>query len=212
MTLLVVFGAGGHAKVVADAVVAAGGDVLAFVDDDAARAGTAVLGVKVRPATWLLEGGAPSGSMVALGVGDNAARQRIATRCRAAGLPIATVLHPTATVAASAVVGEGTYVGARAVINPSAVVGMGAIINTAAIVEHDVIVGDFAHVAPGACLAGGSRLGARSHLGAGAVVLDDVIVEVDTIVGGGSLVNRAIPAAVVAYGVPARVRRERQST
>jgi sugar O-acyltransferase (sialic acid O-acetyltransferase NeuD family) len=203
---IVVYGAGGHAKVMADAARAAGADVVALVDDDPTRQATRPLDIPVRPIAWLAS---QRDLGVALGVGDNRARESIAGRLLAAGHRLATVIHPRAVVAASARLGEGTFVAAGAVVNPDASIGRGVIVNTSAVVEHDVVVGDFAHVSPAACLAGGAQLGALAHLGAGATVLPRIMVGARSVVGGGALVNRAIPEDVVAYGVPARVRRDR---
>lgn len=207
MSVFAVYGAGGHARVVADAILAAGGHVVAFVDDAPARVGASVLGIAVRGNDWLFSDPAAAALAVALGVGDNFARRRIAELCLARGRLLPPVVHPAATVASSATLGTATFCAARAVVNASAAVGAGVIVNTGAIIEHDVRVGDFAHVSPGACLAGGSALGALSHLGAGAVVLDDIFVGSGCIVGAAAMVNRHLPDDVVAYGVPARIRR-----
>jgi acetyltransferase EpsM len=202
-----VYGAGGHAKVVADAVLASGVEVVAFIDDDPVRQATLPLGIPVRPRAWLVNYAGDDDLAVALGVGDNSARRGIAEQLLAARHRLATVIHPRAVVAPSARVGEGTLIAACAVLNADACVGRGVIVNTAAIVEHDVVIGDFAHISPTACLAGAARLGEGSHLGTGAKVLPGVAVGARTVVGGGALVNRPIPDGVVAYGVPARVRR-----
>lgn len=201
-----VYGAGGHAKVVADALLLTGVDVIGFIDDDPALEGDRVLTLPVHGFAWLRERARDVD--VAMGIGDNRVRALLVRRCREAGIGLAGVVHPAAVVAASASVGEGTVLMARAVINADAVVGPGVIVNTSAVVEHDVVVGEFAHLSPGAVLAGGSALGAFSSLGVGAVVLDDIAVGAGTIVGANAVVNRHLPDDVVAYGVPARVRRQ----
>lgn len=198
-----VYGAGGHAKVVADALACAGEVVLGFVDDDPKKLAAPVLGLPVLRFESL-----PSGARVALGIGDNRVRKLLADKCAAAGVSLVSAVHPSAVVAPSARVGHGTVILAGAVVNPDAVVGEGVIVNTAAIVEHDVIVGDYAHLSPGAILAGGSKLGAFSHLGLGATVLDDIFVGSETVIGANAVVNRHVADRVVAYGVPARVQRQ----
>jgi UDP-perosamine 4-acetyltransferase len=208
MSAVVVYGAGGHAKVVADSLLAAGREVLGFVDDDPTRAGSLVLGLPVHTRDWLRERVSAGGVSVALGIGDNAARQAIAHRIREMGASLCIAAHPTAVIAASARVGEGTVLMAGAIVNADAVIGVGAIVNTSAVVEHDVVVGDFAHLSPGAVLAGASALGTLSSLGAGAVVIHCVAVGAGTVVGAGAVVSRPLPDHVVAYGVPARVHRQ----
>jgi sugar O-acyltransferase (sialic acid O-acetyltransferase NeuD family) len=197
---LVVFGAGGHGKVVADILLAARLPVLGFVDDGR-EPGTHVLGLPVvGPAAWLVSNRA----RVALGVGDNRARAKVADACEAAGATLVTAVHPRAVVSASARIEAGAVVMALAVINPDAVVEKGAIVNTAAVIEHDCRIGAFAHVSPNAAMAGACRIGAFAHLGIGASMLPGTSVGDGTIVGGGALVARDLPGAVVARGVPAK--------
>jgi len=203
---VVVYGAGGHAKVVCDVLLCAGRVVLGLIDDDVKRHGTTVLGLPVLGASSWLD---PAKHAVALAIGDNAVRGKVYEACVARGLAIVTAVHPRAVVARSATLGAGTVVMALAVVNPDAVVGRGVIVNSAAVVEHDVLVGDFAHLSPNAAMGGAARLGARAHLGIGASVLPGVTVGDDAIVGGGAVVARDVPSSVVAYGVPARARRDR---
>jgi sugar O-acyltransferase (sialic acid O-acetyltransferase NeuD family) len=199
---LVVFGAGGHGKVVADILLAGGEPVLGFVDDGAPM-GSIVLGLPVLgPLAWLEEHRA----RVALGIGVNALRARIAAACLDRGATLVTAIHPRAVVSPSAEVGEGAVVMALAVINPSATIERGAIVNTAAVIEHDCVIGAFAHVSPGAALGGACRIGASSHLGIGATMLPGTSIGDGTVVGGGAVVTRSLGANVVAIGVPARVR------
>jgi len=202
---VVVYGAGGHGVVVADAASCAGLEVLGFLDDQRAvgevMAGGRVLG----PArSWQ----ALPGVGLALGVGDNALRRLLLEPMVLAEIELATVVHPSAVVAKSASLGAGVVVLALAVINPGARVGRGAIINSGSVIEHDVSVGDFAHVSPNATLAGGATLGELSQLGAGACVLPRVRVGRNCIVGAGAVVTRDVPDNSVCMGVPARVTRQ----
>lgn len=207
--LIYVYGAGGHGKVVADILLSAGeGGVAGFVDDDERRWGSEVLGLPVRGGgEWLRREATNAPLSVALGIGENAVRQSVAGRCRALGLELITPIHPSATVARSAHLGAGTVVMAGARINPDAFVGEGVIVNTGAVVEHDTFVGDYAHLSPNAAMGGAARLGARAHLGLGAVVLPGVEVGSGAVIGAGAVVARNVPEGVVAFGVPARVRR-----
>lgn len=203
MSALVVVGAGGHGKVVCDVLLSAGETVDGFVDD-AKKPGELVLGLPVVGNTaWL----AANRARVALGIGDNARRKEIAELLTAHGCTLVTAVHAHATIAPSARLEQGAVVMARAVVNPDATVGRGAIVNTAAVVEHDCVVGEFAHLSPAAALGGGARIGAGAHVGLGAVVLPLVAVGDRAVVGAGAVVNRAVPAAVVVRGVPARVGR-----
>jgi sugar O-acyltransferase (sialic acid O-acetyltransferase NeuD family) len=200
---IVVLGAGGHGKVIADMLLAGGERIEGFLDDGK-PIGHEVLGIPViGGADWL----DAHPARVALGIGDNRARARLAERILATRSTLLTVVHPRAVVAASAKLEDGVVVMANASINPDAVIARGAIINTGAVVEHDCVIGAFAHVSPRAALAGGCRVGAFAHVGIGAAMLPGTSVGDDAVVGGGALVARDIPAASVASGVPARVTR-----
>jgi sugar O-acyltransferase (sialic acid O-acetyltransferase NeuD family) len=199
---VVVFGAGGHGKVVADAVLACGMRLEGFIDDHVA-VGTKILGKPVLGSSAWLRGRAVK---VALGIGSNETRARLAELALAAGATLTTVLHPSAAIARSAKIGEGVVVLAQAAINADAVVERGAIINTGAVVEHDCVVSEFAHISPRAALGGGCRVGERAQLGIGAVMLPGRAIGARALVGGGAAVVHDIAADVVAIGVPARPR------
>jgi sugar O-acyltransferase (sialic acid O-acetyltransferase NeuD family) len=209
MQKVVVYGASGHGKVVGDILLARKDPSFAgFVDDSPELQGSRVLGLPVLgDGYWLQREAGKMKVVVALGVGDNFARQRLVEKCRVWGTELATLLHPTASVSDSARLGPGTVVMAQAAINPNAKIGNGVIVNTGAVVEHDVEIGDFAHVSPSAAMAGASCLGMLSQLGIGAVVIQCVRIGAKTIVGAGAVVVRDIPDRVVAFGIPARICR-----
>jgi UDP-N-acetylbacillosamine N-acetyltransferase len=203
-TPLVVFGAGGHGKVVAEAAMAGGKyDLLGFLDDDAQHAswcGLPVLGR--RGALFTLD----KRVAIALGIGANDARAEAALAVLAAERDLATVVHPTASISSRVMLGAGTYVGPLAVLHQDAATGRGCIVNSGAIVEHDCVLGDFVHVSPRAALGGGVRLGEGVHLGLGALVLPGLHLGPWTRVGAGAVVTGSLPPGVTAVGVPARVR------
>lgn len=202
---IVVYGASGHGKVVADILLAGGLNVACFIDDDAARQKTTPLGFPVRGSDWLRS--EAKSVAIALGVGDNHARMTVADRCLQLGAELLVAIHPTAAVAKSARLAPGTVVMANVVVNPDARIGTGVILNSGCVVEHDVEIGDYAHLSPNAATGGAARIGQFTHIGLGAVILPGIAVGENCVIGAGAVVVRDIPAGVVASGVPARVSR-----
>ena len=205
---VLVWGAGGHGRVVADVVRAAGHEVVGWVDRAAGIADARLEPPVVVPESSLPEsvrGGAlPLGATaIALGIGDNRARAEAMRRLddRAPAF-----VHPSATVSPSASVGAGSVIMPGAVVNANATIGRGVVVNTAAVVEHDCVLGDGAHVSPNATLAGGARVGERGWVGAGAVILQNVRVGDDAVVGAGAVVTRDVRDRDTVVGVPARSR------
>lgn len=203
---LVIFGAGGHGRVVADAARAAGLELLGFLDD--AGPAAAPPGGMV-PDAPLLDVADPrlKAAVFIVAIGDNGTRLRIARRLAGEGRTLQPVLHPDATVSPGAALGGGVYVGARAVIGPGASVDTGAIINTAAVVEHDGRVGAGAHVAPGAVLGGGVHVGEIALVGLGSRVLPGRRIGTGAVLGAGAVLTRDAEAGRTYTGVPARAVR-----
>jgi len=204
---ILIYGAGGHGKLVADVLLARNELLEGFVDDNPATSGSTILGLNVFTTEWLWQQPDQRDISIVLGVGNNRARKAIAERCRSAGMEILTVIHPTAVIAASAHIGEGAAIMAAVVVNPEAKIGTGVILNSGAVVEHDVVLGEYSHVSTNVAMGGNARLGDYSMLGVGAAMKPGARVGADTIVGAGSVVVQDIPGGVVAVGVPARVIR-----
>jgi sugar O-acyltransferase (sialic acid O-acetyltransferase NeuD family) len=195
---LLIVGAGGHGRVVADAARAQGvWQVLRVSDRDAARWGQAFLDARVEP---LPEAIALS-QAVHIAIGAAASRE---LEARAIALPLATIVHPRASVSPHAQVTDGCFVAAQTVVAPGARLGECVIVNHGAIVDHDVQVGAFTHIAPLVALSGNVRIGARVLVGAGAQVLPGVQVADDVVIGAGAVVCGSIAHPGVYAGVPAR--------
>jgi UDP-perosamine 4-acetyltransferase len=211
MTKVLIWGGGGHGKVVADIARAMKMEVVGFADADSSKLGKVVEagGARVVVSQNDLvakcrENALPSGAeKIVLGVGDNAARGKCRQMVPAEFL--ATVVHPSATVSPSARIEAGVVIMGSAVINASASIGAGSVVNTGAIVEHDCQLGVDVHVAPGAVLTGSVTVGARTLVGAGAVVIPSITIGSDATIGAGSVVLSAVGDGSTVAGNPAKL-------
>lgn len=201
--VLVIFGAGGHGRVAADAALASGAfaRVVASDRNPAAWGSELLPGVPVLPPE---EAAAlPGPRVVHVAIGSNAARRDEAQRLQAFG-PLATIVHPTAAVAPSARVAAGCLITAQCVVGPMAEIGTGAIVNHGAVVDHDCRIGPWAHIAPGARLGGAVTVAAAALVGAGSTVLRNLHVGAGATLGAGGVLLDDLPDGQSWGGVPAR--------
>lgn len=198
---LAILGAGGHARVVADAAEAAGWTVPGLFDREAPP-GDWPWPVLGDAEALIAQTSAFDGVVVALG--DNALRLDWTLRLAAQGLTLATVIHPTAWVSPRATLGGGTVILAQAVVGTGARLGRAVIVNTGASVDHDCTLDDGVHVSPGARLAGGVTVGERGWIGIGAVVREGLSLGQAVRVGAGGAVIEPVQDGQTVVGVPAR--------
>ncbi|MGG7666867.1 acetyltransferase [Dyadobacter sp. BHUBP1] len=194
---MLIYGAGGQAKVVASILSARGERVIGVFDDhwqDVEWSGPCV------PATYspLLM----RNEQLIIAIGNNFTRRQIAGKIVHS---FGTAIHPTATIDRSVRLGEGLVVVHRAVIQVDSCIGDHVIVNTAAIVDHECVVGNFAHVGPGAILCGGVQVSECTLIGAGSVVLPGVKVGKECVVGAGSVVLWDVPDYTKVAGNPAKI-------
>jgi UDP-perosamine 4-acetyltransferase len=200
-----VLGAGGHAKVVVEALLTMGHIVTGLVAPG--REGTWLLDVPLLGNDDVLPRLRAEGiADAALGVGDNRLRGLLAGRLLAFGFNLPCVLHSAAWISPSSVLGEGVVVLQKAALSADTKYGRAALINSGAIVEHDSDIGEAAHIAPGCVLGGNVRVGARTLVGIGSVVRPEIVIGSDVIVGAGSVVVSDVPTGSEVMGCPARPR------
>lgn len=203
---LVLVGAGGHGRVVAEIIRLTGRfDLVGAIDPDPKAATTA--GLKWLGDDTALEKLRHAGlARAAVGVGsigDTRARAGLRRRLQALGFELPTLVHPTAVVSRTASFGDGCQVMAGALVNPGTRAGAGVVVNTGAIVEHDCRLADDSFVGPGAALGGDVRLAEGAFVGIGATVLQGVGLGARALAGAGAVVVRNVPAGVTVVGVPA---------
>lgn len=207
---IVIWGAGGHAKVIAD-IIRRGGqfEIAGFLDDGQPdRVGTEYYGATILGGVDRL----PQllGEQIqhmAIALGDNYLRLNKADAAEQAGFTLPALIDPSAVIAESVSVGAGVVIGAGAIINGDAKLLRCAIVNSGAIVEHDCIVSDGVHIAPGVALSGEVTVGSCTMIGTGSSVRNRIRIGRSSIIGVGSAVVCDIPDDVIAFGVPARVVR-----
>lgn len=196
---VVIIGASGHGKVIADIVIKSGDKVVGFLDDGIEK-GTVISGIEVLGAVpdyvkW-------KDCCFVIGIGNPYVRERIAN-----ALPVKwyTAIHPTAVISSLDVeIGDGTVVMANAVINSNAKIGKHCIINTAAVVEHDNVLGDYVHLSPNVALAGNVKIGKNTHIGIGSQVIQGITIASDVTVGAGATVVRNIEEKGTYVGIPTK--------
>lgn len=200
---LIVFGSGGHARVVVEAVRAGTpGRPLVILDDSPEAASRSVLGVAASGTREWLGSNLPE-APVALGIGDNHARAELLDWLVGQGRAVETVIHPSAIVGETAKIGAGAFLAAGSII-AGACIGRAAIINTAASVDHDCNIGKAAHIGPGVRLCGNVRVGARTLVGVGSAVRPGITIGADVTVGAGSAVVCDLADGGTYVGCPAR--------
>jgi sugar O-acyltransferase (sialic acid O-acetyltransferase NeuD family) len=203
---VIVIGAGGHAKVLLEALRLLGAPVLGCVSLHAEDHGRLVSGVEVLGADERVEALSPGDVALVNGVGMvsvESRRRAIFERWREKGYSFASVIHPSAVVAGDARLGEGVQVMAGAIVQPGTEVGENSIINSAACLEHDCTVGSHVHVACGAVIAGAVVIGDDAFIGAGATLINNLAVGKGCLVSAGAVVIREVPAGLRVRGVPA---------
>lgn len=207
MMPVLLLGAGGHAKVLVEALLANAAVIAGVVDADPALRGTTVLGVPVLGGDELVGEFPPSEVLLVNAIGSvalPAKRRELFGKFKALGYRFAQVVHPSAVVASDVELGEGAQVMAGTVIQPGSRIGSNVIVNTRASVDHDCILGDDSHIAPGVTISGGVRIGNGVHVGTGATIIQGISIDNDCFVAAGAVVVDNLSAGSKVRGVPAR--------
>ena len=199
MKKLVIIGASGHGKVVADIAKKCGYDEIVFLDDDenVTKCGRYPVVGKSRDALKL-----KLDTFVA--IGNASIRKRMIGELTEYEVNMPTFIHPDAVIAEDVTIGFATVVMAGTVINSGSKIGVGSIVNTGATVDHDCIIGDYVHVSVGTHIAGTVQVGNETWIGAGAVVSNNVNICSNCMIGAGATVVKDIEQEGTYVGVPAR--------
>ena len=199
---LLIIGASGHGKVVADiALKMDKWQTIAFLDDNEdlkESMGLRVIGKSVDVFKYA------GNSDIFVALGNNDTREKIMVKLEAAGATIPVLVHPDAVLGKKVKFGAGTAVMAGVVINCCSKIGRGCIINTGATIDHDNVIEDYVHISPGVNIAGTVTVGEGTWLGIGSKVSNNVNISNGCIVGAGAVVVKDITKPGTYVGVPAR--------
>ena len=202
MNRLIIVGASGHGKVVADIAILNGYKEIVFLDnnpDISECAGFRVIGPDSMAAE--LDGD------LFIAVGDSKVRKHLMDVNSNRYFPL--LVHPDAVIAKGTAIGDGTVIMAGTVVNPGVKIGRGCIINTCSSVDHDCVIGDFVHIAVGSHLSGTVKVGNETWIGAGATVSNNVNICGRCIIGAGAVVIKDIEEEGTYIGVPAKKKPEK---
>lgn len=204
MKRLVIIGASGHAKVVADIAKRNGYESIVLLDDNKY---VKLCGkYEVLGTTELID---TLNDEFFVAIGNPKVRQDLFDKLRQAEKHIVTLIHPDAVIAEDVWIGEGTVVMAGAVINPCTTIGKGCIINTCSSVDHDNVISDFVHISVGSHLSGTVKVGKRTWIAVGATVNNNIEITSDCMIGAGAVVVKDIKHSGTYVGVPARLLRDK---
>ncbi|PFK38344.1 acetyltransferase [Bacillus cereus] len=199
---LLIIGASGHGKVVADIALKMNTwQSIAFLDDNESvksSMGIEVIGKSADAFNYIDD------YDFFVGIGNNSIREKIQGKLEAEGASLPILIHPGAVIGEQVELGAGTVVMAGAVINCCTTIGKGCIINTGSTIDHDNVIEDYVHISPGAHLAGTVKVGRGTWLGIGSVVSNNLNISGGCEFGAGAVVVKDITEPATYVGVPVR--------
>ncbi len=202
---VIIIGAGGHAKVIADIVIRSNDNLIGFLDDSKPF-GTKVLGdYEVLGSTNLIESIKGENKFFIIAIGDNFIRKEFYKKY---DVNYYTAIHPTAIIGTDVEIAEGTCVMPNACINANSKIGKCCIINSGALVEHDCVLADFVHISPTATLCGTVKIGELTQIGARATVRNNVTIGEEILIGMGATVVKDILDKGTYVGTPAKLKED----
>ena len=198
MKHLVIIGASGHGRVIADIALRNGYDIVGFLDDNESL--TELMGYPVLGKIEDVDKYSKDNQFI-VAIGSNSIRENIVCTY---DVTWATLVHPAAVIGMDVKIGEGTVIMANAVVSPGSSIGKHCIINTGAVVEHDNVIKDFSHISCNATLAGTISIGRNVYIGAGAIVRNNLSICDNCVIGAGGVVVKDLLEEGTYIGVPVR--------
>ncbi len=212
MKTLIIIGAGGHGRVVADCAEATNKyQKIVFLDDCYPQ--------RSKNLHWDIIGSVSSFKQYAheqnitntyfiVALGNNQLRAQILNKLNAEKLNIASIIHPTAIISSHSYIKKGVVVFANAVINIGSTINVGTIVNTASTIDHDCNIGECVHISPGVHIAGGVTIEKNSWVGIGASIIECITLKENTQIAAGSVVIESTKENSLYAGVPAVFKKQ----
>lgn len=207
---LIIIGRGGHAKVVIDIIEECDmfniiGITDAVSNDENEYMGYPILGNDDVLPVYLKKGI----RNVALGVGgfrDNLLRTRIFNIIKGYGFNFPPIIHPSAIVAKSATIGEGTVVKRGAIVDTNVEVGLNNILEIGSIIGHESKVGDHNLISGGVTIGANTTIESGVVCALGATVISGITVGKNILIGAGATVVNSINEEGLYLGCPAKLK------
>lgn len=200
---VIIIGAGGHAKSIAEIILKSGDEIVGFLDDNIPLETEIIHTNNLKVIGKIEDCLKYSDCEFVIAIGCNKTRENIVNKY---SLNYYTAIHPTANIAVDVKIGEGSVIMAQSCINTNAQIGKHCIINTGAIVEHDNIISDYVHISPRAILAGTVNVDKYTQIGVGATIRNNIEIAQNVLVGAGAVVVKNITEEGTYIGVPAKKR------
>lgn len=201
---LIIFGASGHGRFIAEIALLNGYKKIVFADD-AWPSKKDIGGFKVESNILDATKNRSKNHSYFIAIGDNHIRKELFNALTEQDLHVAKIIHPSAIVSDSSEINAGSVVMPGAVINSNVMIGKGCIINSNATIEHDCVIGDFSHISPNASLAGSVIIGQKTWVGINSCIINDIKIGNSVIIGAGSVVIRNIDDNQKVAGNPVTV-------
>lgn len=198
---LIIIGAGGHGKVVANIAMLNGYKEIYFLDDDTSKKYIGkyqIIGTTKDINRYKNE------YDFFIAIGDNEIRKKLTMLLLDNDIKPVSLIHPSAVIDSTVQIGYGVVVMANSVVNADANLSRGVIVNTGATVDHDCSIGSYTHICPGVHIAGGVKIGSKVWVGIGTSVINNLSICNDCLIGAGSLVTKNILTKGTYFGCPVR--------
>jgi sugar O-acyltransferase (sialic acid O-acetyltransferase NeuD family) len=191
---IVILGAGGHAKVLAEALSLSGKNIIGCITPDK-KPGEVCFGIEVLGPDSILPKFSNKEVLIANGIGalpNITLRQEITDKVQDLGFEFISIIHPKAIISENVRLSYGVQIMAGVIIQSGSLIGANSIINTGSIIDHDCIIGENCHISPGVVLCGGVVIEPFVSIGAGSSVLQNISIGANSIVASGSVVYKNI--------------------